>query len=206
VDSPTTFTVVMTVFRRPDLVPAALFSVASQEYPHWDLIVHADGPHPRVAAMVEDFRAGEPALAPRISYRTLPRAEGLWGNRARREGLERASGDYTTFLGHDCLLLPGYLAAHAGTVDKPPDRHDVTLPTPRYCGVWPMAAGKGLYTLGPRDGIDLTSLAFPTSEARRLGVFGPEMERCYGADYLSYVRCRGVMPVVHRPGVVAAHF
>jgi GT2 family glycosyltransferase len=216
------FTAVMTVFLRPDLLMPALFHVAAQDYPHWDLAVYADGPHPRAEAIFREAVAGKPALAARARYTTCPRGEGLWGNRARRRGLDEATGDYTVFIGHDCVVMPGYLAAHAENIAASPgclslvevefwkdrDTYDPArrLAAPRYFGVWPAPAGKPLDALGPLDGVDLLSLAFPTAAARRLGVFGAAVEHRYGADYLAYVACRGAMPVVHRPGVVAGHF
>jgi glycosyltransferase involved in cell wall biosynthesis len=213
----------MTVFRRHELAARALFSVVEQDYREWELRIVTDGPHPRVAAMIRNFRDREPLLAPRINYLTGVAAPGCWGNRARRIGLETALGGYTVFLSHDCILLPGYLAAHAATIgrhdpcvslvdircwrDKTVDTAGNTKYLERlfYCGVWP-PKDKDVTALGPRDGFDLTCMAMPTEPARVLGVFGPDMEREYGADYLSYKLCREHMPVVHRPGVVGAHF
>ena len=221
--SPLTFTVVMTVFQRPELVMPALFAVVNQTYPHWNLAVYADGPHPRVREMLASYIEAEPDRANSISFTVCARMEKLWGNRLRARGIAEAEGDYTVILGHDCTMLPGYLAAHVENITAEPgclsmvgvahwtDRAmngnpDERYPHPRYSGEWPKKGFQNLKEHGPRDGVDLLCMAFPTSRARDLQLFGPAVEHRYGADYLAYVACREAMPVRHRPGVVAAHF
>jgi hypothetical protein len=215
------FTIVMTVFGRPELVLHALFCVVEQSHRRWDLRVYADGAHPRVQDMLREFSAAHADFGSRIAYVELARVPDTWGNPLRRRGLADAAGDYTVFLGHDCLLLPDYLAGHAETiaahgpcVSVVDVRHwttrtagDPARPrkTPGYTGVWPLRH-KDVAALGPHDGIDLTSLAFPTRIARAAGVFAPELDGRYGADYDSFDRCRARVPAVHRPGVLCAHF
>jgi glycosyltransferase involved in cell wall biosynthesis len=215
-----TFTVVVTVYRRTDLVPCILFGVARQTWPNWDLIVVTDGPHPAARSIVEDFGRGRPDLLGQIRYVACPSAPGAWGNAARLRGLELATGDYTVFLGHDCIILPGYLAAHAENTSRRPGclslvdvdcwvtrvhgEPKVLLPHPEYRGVVPRE-GRPLDGLLAGE-IDLTCMAFPTAHARALGIFSHKM-RDYCADYNdAYLVCVAAMPVIHRPGVVAGHF
>ena len=161
-----------------------------------------------------------PDLAHRVRYVACPSAPGAWGNAARVRGLELATGDYTAFVGHDCIVLPGYLAAHAENVARKPGclslvdvdvwitrRYavpDVLLPHPQYDGVWPKR-GRPLDDLDVAE-VDLTCMAFPTVCARELGIF-THRTRDYCADYSdAYQVCARALPVAHRAGVVAGHF
>jgi glycosyltransferase involved in cell wall biosynthesis len=215
-----TFTVVVTVHRRTELVPCILFGMLRQTWPGWELIVVADGPHPAARSIVDNFRAAAPDVADRVRYLACPAAPGSWGNVARLRGLELAAGDYTAFLGHDCIALPGYLAAHAENVAREPGclslvdvdmwatrtsgRAEVLLPHAEYRGVLPRR-DRPPAALEIGD-VDLTCMAFPTAKARELHVFAERPQR-YRADYAdAYLICAGAMPVLHRPGVVAGHF
>lgn len=215
-----TFTIVVTVFERPTLVPCILFSVIWQEYSDWELIFVADGRQPEADLIVENFRETVPALAPRIRYVTLPQAPGAWGNLARRYGLEQALGDYTVIVGHDAILFPGFLAAHAENIAEVPGclslvdvdcwgtrvwgTPEVMHPHPLYAGVLPRRThALDALELGE---VEVTSMAFPTARARELGVFAAD-EQLYCADYTNaYLLCNKTLPIVHRPGVVAGHF
>lgn len=217
------FTIVMTVFERVNLLPRALFSVLTQDRDTWELVIVADGPHPAAATMVDELLAREPRYQDRITYLTAERAPGCWGNRARRIGLERARGAYTCFMGHDCLLASGYLGAHASQVPIAVDvypvlsvvdlqywrtrarlNHLCELTHEAYDGVLP------LRIRDPEDwrvgDIDLTCVAFPTARALALDLFGDELATVYPADALGFMALKEHMPVLHRPGVVAAHF
>jgi glycosyltransferase involved in cell wall biosynthesis len=218
-DAPT-FSVIVTVHRRTELVPCALFGMLRQSWPNWELIVVADGPHPVARSIVDDFRAAVPAVADRVVFFACPAAPGYWGNVARVRGLELAAGDYAAFLGHDCIALPGYLAAHAENVAREPGclslvdvdmwatrtsgHAEVLLPHAEYRGVLPRR-GVPPDRLEIGD-VDLTCMAFPTAAARKLHIFAERPER-YRADYADAYRiCAEAMPVLHRPGVVAGHF
>jgi glycosyltransferase involved in cell wall biosynthesis len=215
-----TFTFVVTVYRRQVLVPYVLLGVSRQEWPDWELLFVADGPHPMAASIVDDFRLAVPELAPRIHFTAYPSSPGTWGNVARRRGLECATGDYTIFLGHDCIVFPRYLSAHAENIIRKPGclslvdvdcwvtrvlgAPEVMRPHAEYVGIRPRHRHP-IDELEIGD-IDLTCMAFPTVQARELGVFAEGTER-YFADFSNaYLVCNRVLPVVHRPGVVAGHF
>jgi hypothetical protein len=214
-----TFTVVITVFERTELLANALFSVYRQDWPDWNAIIIADGPHLTAGSMVDQFRLKVPEIADRIKYLTLPQALGAWGNVSRYRGLELATGDYTVFIGHDCIMFPGYLAAHAENVAKSPGclslvdidmwtarsfKPGITLPHPEYLGIRPKR--KYPFDAMKLGDVDLTCMAFPTERARQIGVFARKMKD-YCADHNdAYLLCIKAMPVVHRPGVVAGHF
>jgi glycosyltransferase involved in cell wall biosynthesis len=217
---------VITVFRRISLLPRALFSVLTQTGdpgPTWELLILADGPHPRGEAMIREFLEREPIYQDQISYATLPHSPGCWGNVARRVGLLKARGRYTCFLGHDCLLRQNYLAAHAeniGDVAGGPSvlsvvdvhywrtrdmrDHRRDLGREVYHGTLPKRGVR------PQDwvvgDIDLTCIAFPTGEAVRSDLFGAGTATQYTADSLGFLALREHLPVRYRPGVVAAHF
>lgn len=219
------FTIVMTVFRRISLLPRALFSVLSQAgdpTPTWELAILADGPHPRGEAMIGEFLERAPAYRGLVSYATLPHAPGCWGNVARRVGLLAARGRYTCFLGHDCLLGQGYLAAHAENIGDVAAGPVLSVVDVHYWRTRDMLdhrrdLGREVYhgTLPRRDvapdawrvgDIDLTCIAFPTGEAVRGDLFGAGTATQYTADSLGFLALRDRLPVRYRPGVVAAHF
>jgi glycosyltransferase involved in cell wall biosynthesis len=215
------FSIVMTVYQRVDYLLHALFTVIAQTYPHWELFILADGPHPDAEYLVQDYRRAEPRWADRITYDTIaPRKPQTFGNLVRRAGLERATGHYTVFLGHDCLLLPNYLTAHVENIEavlpkpivssvevacwcrRPSVVDPAAHPLPVYVGVLPRM---DLDRAMPGD-LDLTGLAFPTKIAQDVGVFGPAMQFEYCGDFRSY---QVMMPHVgyrQRAGVVAGHF
>lgn len=51
-----------------------------------------------------------------IHYKRIARRRGAYGNRLRRMALEEGHGTHVCYLGHDCLLYPTYLEAHARNI------------------------------------------------------------------------------------------
>ena len=110
-----TFTVAITVWKREHLLAHAIHSVMRQSFKDWEIRVYSDGSS-RLARDTVD------ALAPQIpiSYQAVRRRRRCWGNHLRRLALEQARGTHVCFLGHDCVLYEGYLAAHAANVGDDP--------------------------------------------------------------------------------------
>jgi glycosyltransferase involved in cell wall biosynthesis len=215
------FTVVMTVWQRLNMLPRAFFSVLAQTYPDWELVIVADGKHREAEDMIYEFLVRESEYQSRVTYLTTVRAKGAWGNKARRQGLLRARGRYTCFMGHDCILGSTYLAAHAETiaaVDGPVlsivdvqywrtrDLADPTreLKLEAYYGVMPRRIRpQEEWAIGD---IDLTCVAYPTREAIDHDLFGAAVAWNYTADTEGFVALRAHLPVRYRPGIVAGHF
>ncbi len=214
------FTIVMTVFGRVELLLRALFTVVTQAYPHWELLILADGPHPAAERLVKDYLSREPRWADRVAYDTVARVPDTFGNFVRREGLERADGVYTTFMGHDCLYMPGYLSAHMENIDAVMPtpvvssvdvacwtmRPHVAMPADPWLPVYLGTMPRGELSHSVVGDLDLTSLAFPTKLAVEWGVFGPAISGEYAADWHSFRAMMRAISYRHRAGVVAAHF
>jgi hypothetical protein len=210
------FTIVMTVYQRVELLLRAFYSVLFQDEKSWELIIVADGPQPEAERMIYEFLRYHPEHQDRISYMTVVRLEDCWGNRARRQGLLRARGEYTCFIGHDCLLSSSYLTKHRTNLDRS------AVPVLSVVGVeyWrgkERGNGKTDYWgLMPWDvrlpeewgtgDIDLTCMAFPTKYAVQQNVFAGDSEASYFADVEGFMACRKELSVVYDLAPVAAHF
>lgn len=206
--------IVVTIYKREHLIPQVLYCLASQSHSDWEAIFIADGPHSHARKIVDDY--GKTSTRP-IRYRTAPRAPGCFGNVSRYMGLQIAEGDYVCFLGHDCLIDPGYLQAHAEAAGQEPclsvvqcrywtvrDPQGRPYEVPRFKGILPPRVSPERWRMGS---VDLTCMAFERDSALRYGVFGKAMQREYAADWLSFDRCRSAgLPVVFTPQVLCAHF
>tara|TARA_Y100001938_G_scaffold136815_1_gene200202 strand:+ start:53608 stop:54318 length:711 start_codon:yes stop_codon:yes gene_type:complete len=174
-----------------------------------------------------------PGVKDRIHFQALPKApSGTVGNPLRRRGLELASGDYICFLGHDCLLDKDYLSTHLHNIQKEEGScvsvvsalywtedpgmirytHDgsevpVFPNVPSFIGKIPWSyTGKIDLAKATSGELDLTCFAMPTVEARQVGVFSPDMDYAYDADFQSFARLRTILPVVFTSKTVAGHF
>lgn len=197
------FSVAITVWKREELLPAALRSVLEQDRPADELLVLCDGRSPAAERIVDGHRSERA-----IRYFEMPRRRKCWGNPLRQRALEEAGGSHVVLLGHDCLLYRGYLAAHEEILADDPaalpvvpiDYWRSTTPD----GVMPRHDDPG--TLGEGE-IDLLNVAYPRDDALELDCFGPEMHRTRCADYLSFDRIRRKRtPVLHPGPPQAAHF
>lgn len=209
------FTIVMTVFGRESYALRALHCILSQSVKDWELVIMADGPHPdlrrSLQSVIDDCQRP-------ITYKAFPEAQGAWGNPIRRAALVDAKGEYTVFVGHDCLIDKDYLAAHEANIalthvnclSVVPIRYwhlrawqnvEQTLPIEEYRGVIP-ATDEPI-----REGnLDLLCVAWPTAIAKR-EAFHKQWHRLYTADWHSFKACRESAPVVVHPGgPVGAHF
>jgi glycosyltransferase involved in cell wall biosynthesis len=215
------FTVAITVWQRPELLPRVLHNLLRQTYDDWDCLIVCDGPHPRAYGLVAGLIARSAVLCSRTNFHELGRREGLWGNHLRRWALEHAHGDYCCIIGHDCMIDRDYLEKHAENIDRAAvpclslvDVHvwtnrvlgapETQYATPRYLGVWP-PSGADISALKVAQ-VDLTGIAWPLPEAIDHGAFAEDMWSTYAADFLSYTRLLLHLPVVHVTGPCAVHF
>lgn len=199
------FTVAMTVFRTFEFVPRAVACVLNQELASWELLIVVDGAVPedekeRFDRLLTSARSGFPRH--RIEVFETPRAEGCWGNRARRFALSQARSDYIAWVNHDNLIFPNFLATHAANIARSPGCVSVVdidyWRDERRQGRFPRALA--------RSRIDLLNFAVPVEVAREVDAFGEAMERVYAADWLTYRACAARRPVERVCTVTGVHF
>jgi len=77
-----------------------------QNDPNWELILVCDGPDKRADDIIYGYVADNPE---KIKYFHIP-YKGQWGHHARNFGLEKASGDFVVFSGHDNYYVPTFVA------------------------------------------------------------------------------------------------
>lgn len=106
--------VIVTTYNRDDALAAVLRSLARQTDPDFEVIVADDGSGPSTAALVQSWRA-------RIGHRI----EHVWhedkGFRAaeiRNRAILLSRGAYCVFLDGDCIVRPGFVAAHRRLAER----------------------------------------------------------------------------------------
>lgn len=197
------FSIAITVWRQEHLLARALQSVLRQIEDWWEILVLSDGRSWEARQIVRHF-----GNEPRIRYRRVRRRRKAHGNHLRRLALEETTGSHLVILGHDCLLYPGYLAAHRCNLDG--DREGLSVVPVDYWretvpdGVMPRHPD--LATVGEGE-IDLLCLALPRRRALEADCFGDDMLYFRCADYLSFSRLRErTPPRLYRGPTQAAHF
>ncbi len=99
-----TFSVVIPLYNRAEIVTQTIASVLSQDWTDFEIVVIDDGskdnPEPLIIAIGD----------PRIRY---IRQDNAGGGAARNRGIEEARGRYIAFLDSDDLFLPGKLSVMA---------------------------------------------------------------------------------------------
>ena len=110
-----TFSVVIPLYNRAEIVTTTIRSVLEQDFGDFEIIVVDDGskddPEPVVRAIGD----------PRIRY---VRQDNAGGGAARNLGIEEARGRYIAFLDSDDQFLPGKLSIMAAAL---PDEDDTVL-------------------------------------------------------------------------------
>ena len=100
--------VIVTTYNRDDALAAVLRSLARQTDPDFEVIVADDGSGPATAALVESWQA-------RAGHRVVHVWQEDRGFRAaeiRNRAILAARGSYCVFLDGDCIVRPGFVAAH----------------------------------------------------------------------------------------------
>ncbi len=180
------FTIAITVYKTPQYLPRAIQTVLAQTVTDWEIRMYSDG---RSSESEEVARQLEGRIP--IHYKRMKRKRGLYGNRLRRIALEEGQGTHVCYLGHDCLLYPTYLEAHARQIAGRADAVSV-VPVAYWKNYElrrPQPLGQDLMTLGEGQ-IDLLCVAYPRLLALEVGCFGADMERIRCADFLAYDRLR----------------
>lgn len=188
------FSVIMSVWQPWEDTRRAVASLIAQTHSDWELILVSDGDcNPVVDVFLRVFKHFPDK---RVELVCSPRVEGIWGNRARRLGLDYCRGDYVCWVNHDNIVFPDYLSSHARNIAKTPGCLSVVniecWVRSRYLGVFPFGE--------PRLAkIDLMNFAMPVGVARQVDVFGPGIETVHHADWLSYEAASKLIPVERVP-------
>lgn len=188
------FSIIMSVWQPWEYTRHALASLIPQVHQDWELILVADG---EMSPVVDIFlRAFSHWPERRIVTVDSPRVEGIWGNRARRLGLDHCQGDYVCWVNHDNVVFPDYLSSHARNIEKTPGCLSVV-----NIECWVKSRYYGLFPFGePRlTKIDLMNFAMPLGIARQVDAFGPAMEKIHHADWLTYEAASKLIPVERVP-------
>lgn len=110
--------ILMPCFRMGEFLASALESVATQTYPHWEVILVDDcGPEDGTTAIVEAFQARHPSH--RIAYIRHSENQGVSG--ARRTAFREARGQYLAFLDPDDSYTPDKLSRHLAILEQRPN-------------------------------------------------------------------------------------
>jgi len=96
-----TFSIILPTYNRAHLLKRAIFSVLSQSYDNFELLIINDGSTDTTNDVVNSIHD------PRIRYHILERNSGV--NRSRNLGLDSATGKYLFFLDDDDELTPDAL-------------------------------------------------------------------------------------------------
>ena len=117
------FSVVIPAFNAARTVEATIRSVLAQTEAAFELIVVDDGSS-------DDTRERVSALADEDRRLVLIAQENRGTAGARNTGIERARGEYVSFLDNDDLWMPRYLESMGGALDAAPDAGFA------YCNAW----------------------------------------------------------------------
>ena len=111
------FSVVTPVYETPlDVLAETIYSVTSQAWPNWELILVDDqSPSPRVREFLADAASRDPRIVV-----VLRQANGGI-SAASNDGIAAARGEYVVLLDHDDLLGHGALAKVAAVLRDNPD-------------------------------------------------------------------------------------
>ena len=195
------FSIVMTVFKKHELLRTAIQCVCDQTYGDWELLIYVDGDMSKFLTNVVRNAATEKHI--RIIHYPQPR--GTFGNQARHRGMNEATGDYIVWYGHDNIIYPEYLNAHRTNFEQ--DSHCLSVVPIRY---WHSSYFKGTLPLEYKiSKIDLLCFSMPISVAKEINAFGPEHETVYAADWRAFFDARnlGLQPIRNNSfGPVGAHF
>ncbi|ROR33681.1 glycosyl transferase family 2 [Curtobacterium sp. JUb34] len=188
--------VVMPVYRRADVVGAAIASVRAQQHANWELLVVDDGSGDETADVVRRIAADEPRV------RLVERENGGAGA-ARNTGLAAVRGDFVAFLDADNTWRPEHLsAALAGLLETDgPGVHtgvrmigannadDSTAPAETYRG-----EDGTLDDLLAGNFIDLNALVVRRDVAAAAGPFDETLRRWIDWEWLLRIGKRSGVP------------
>jgi glycosyltransferase involved in cell wall biosynthesis len=100
--------VIVTTYRREDALAAVLRSLGRQRDRDFEVLVADDGSGPETAQLVEEWK---PQVGRRLVH-VWHEDRGFRAAEIRNRAVLLARGDYCVFLDGDCLVRPGFIAAH----------------------------------------------------------------------------------------------
>ena len=106
--------VIVTTYNRDDALAAVLRSLARQTDPDFEVVVADDGSGPSTAALVESWQA-------RAGHRVVHvwhEDKGFRAAEIRNRAILAARGTYCVFLDGDCIVRPGFVAAHRRLAER----------------------------------------------------------------------------------------
>lgn len=112
--SPKLVTIGLPLYRRLDFLPAALASVAAQDYPHIELLISDNGQNPDTVRDLIDQHYSKPYTF-RRNASTIPATFHY------NQIIEEASGEYFMLLCDDDEISPNYVSALVTLLDEHPD-------------------------------------------------------------------------------------
>jgi Glycosyl transferase family 2 len=194
------FSVVITVYEQDQIfLPRAMTGLMNQSFRDFEVIVIVDGEAP--LQPYDPRRVCHKTVPVEIVYR--PRSNTI-GFRERHHSLGLAKGEYIVWLNVDNLIYPNWLQNHHDNFGESPGAISVVniqyWLKQDYWGVLPRGLVYGE--------MDLLNYALPLELARRLNVFGPDVEHTPHADWIAFERCSQRAPVVwHKEQpICACHF
>ncbi len=193
------FSVVMSVWEPWELFEHALACVMLQTHINWEIIIVSDGHPPESVFHIVRLARKKLKGFNVMEFITTDRAEGCWGNPARRMGMEAARGDYVCWVNHDNIIFPNYLAAHADNFAR--ERACVSVvpimlrANQREIGLLPKRPVRISH-------IDLMNFALPLDVAKSIGAFTDDLKTTYAADWPIYEKASKILPVVEYDSAV----
>jgi hypothetical protein len=206
------FSVVLTYFKRPELLARALYCLRQQTYANFEVVpIFDQEPDKQAEFCYEQFRAMVGDTMELRDIVLLPGNRRDHGNGARHEAMNYCHKDYVLWYGHDCLIDKDFLQTHA---DQIADDWCISVVSQAHFSPYFHQDGwltlKGDLPLSDdlRMGeLDLLNFALPLHEAREYA-WVPRLRERYEADWFTFrdVRNATGLDVRISPKTVCAHF
>jgi len=110
--NPIKFSIVIPTYNRASLIAKTLKSVLEQDYPHSEILVIDDGSTDSTQEIVENIQSLK------IQYYKIPNGERA---KARNFGIQKATGDFITFLDSDDILYPHHFSTAQNLISNHPN-------------------------------------------------------------------------------------
>lgn len=210
------FSVVLTYYKRPELLSRALHCLRQQTYQNFEVIPIFDGGVDYQASYIyEQFRArvGDFERYKDIVLYTQGNPK-HFGNDARHHAMRYCHEDYVIWYGHDCIIDRDFLETHAEQIQDDwcisvvgqahftwHDHQDKWL---TFREDLPRTSNPDVLAM---EGLDLLNFALPTHLAEKWA-WTERLRDRYEADWFTFrdVRNKSGVPVRINPKVVCAHF
>ena len=194
------FSVVITACDRDKVfLPRVMTGLMNQTFKDFEVIIVVDGEAPLDG--YDPHMICKMTIPGRIVFR--PRSSTI-GFRERNYSLQIAKGDYIAWLNVDNLVYPNWLQNHFDNLMNSRGAISVVniqyWKLQEYWGVLPQALAYGKF--------DLLNYVLPLALAKKMNVFGPDVERIAHADWIAFERCSHETAVVWQCDqlVCACHF